>query len=124
MRAKFRQANLINYYNLADYADVVRDAQEVVELCLKAILMFKGIHFAKSHDVGGEIMNNKDCFTELNNEELERIKIISRQLRKDRELAFYGADDILPLQYYAQEDGDTAIMNTQFIMEIVDRIVM
>ncbi|MEI6158005.1 MAG: HEPN domain-containing protein, partial [Atribacterota bacterium] len=34
-----------------DYSDVIREAQEIVELCVKAMLRYKGIDAPKWHDV-------------------------------------------------------------------------
>jgi len=35
--------------------------------------------------------------------------LISRTLRRDRELAFYGAEDLAPGGFYRCEDGEEAL---------------
>jgi hypothetical protein len=39
---------------------------------------------------------------------LSRRAAISRELRRDRELAFYGAEDLTLGSFYAREDADRA----------------
>jgi hypothetical protein len=34
---------------------------------------------------------------------------ISKRLRKDRELAFYGSEDITPSTFYTRPDAETAL---------------
>lgn len=40
--------------------------------------------------------------------ELDMLTRASRQLRRDRELAFYGADGLTPSGFYSREDGERA----------------
>jgi hypothetical protein len=42
-------------------------------------------------------------------------------MRKDRELAFYGAVDIVPLEYYKQKNADKAIAYVNQIKSIVEK---
>jgi hypothetical protein len=39
---------------------------------------------------------------------LERLAGVSRALRRDRELAFYGAEDLTPSSFYREADAVTA----------------
>jgi len=50
-RAEIRVQALYFYLERQAYADVVREAQEVVELLLKGLLRFTGIEVPKVHDV-------------------------------------------------------------------------
>jgi hypothetical protein len=40
--------------------------------------------------------------------QVERLAAISRALRRDRELAFYGAEDLTPSSFYREEDARIA----------------
>ncbi len=44
------------------YSDVVREAQELVELALKGMLRAVGIDPPKVHEVGGALLSNRDRF--------------------------------------------------------------
>jgi len=89
------------------WSDVVREAQELVELALKGMLRAVGIDPPKVHDVGGALLTSRERFPEgLDLDELARI---SRELRKDRELAFYGAEDLIPTEAYGREEAATAL---------------
>ncbi|MGB9720640.1 MAG: HEPN domain-containing protein [bacterium] len=46
-----------------DYSDVIREAQEIVELCLKGMLRHAGIERPKWHDVGSLLLEYKERFT-------------------------------------------------------------
>ena len=72
------------------YSDVVREAQEIVELALKGMLRAVGIEPPKIHDVGSLLREHKDKYVKEVAEEIERICVISKRLKKERELAFYG----------------------------------
>lgn len=72
----------------AAYSDVVRESQEIVELCLKGMLRSVGIEPPKWHDVGPLLLEYGERFGGVTQDELARAAKISRTLRKDRELAF------------------------------------
>ena len=59
-RAKIRRKILNYYLEEGDYPDVIREAQEIVELLLKGMLIIAGIEFPKLHDVGKILIENKD----------------------------------------------------------------
>jgi HEPN domain-containing protein len=76
-----------------NYPYAVRQAQECVELSLKACLRLVGIEPPKWHDVGPIIRRERENFPEWFKEHVERIVSISRSLRKERELAMYGDEE-------------------------------
>jgi len=45
-----------------NFSDVVREAQETVELALKGMLRAVGVEPPKYHDVGGLLMEHRDRF--------------------------------------------------------------
>jgi len=70
------------------YSDVIREAQEIVELALKGMLRAVGIEPPKFHDVGGLLVEHGDKYPEDVAREIGRIAEISKRLRKERELSF------------------------------------
>ncbi|MCL4498299.1 MAG: HEPN domain-containing protein [Deltaproteobacteria bacterium] len=108
-RAEIRRNILDTLFEKEDYADIVRESQEIVELILKGISILYGIEFPKAHDIGNLLHENMDLFPERLREFIPKLSKISKILRKDRELSFYGSEDIIPLDYYTIEDGKDAI---------------
>jgi hypothetical protein len=43
----------------------------------------------------------------------------SRSLRRDRELAFYGAEDLTPSQFYSRQDAEAARASARRVVEAV-----
>ncbi|RME64740.1 MAG: HEPN domain-containing protein [Nitrospirae bacterium] len=63
-----------------DYSDVFREAQEIVELALKAMLRQVGIDPPKWHDVGSVLVENESLFPPGIKEHLETLARISKWL--------------------------------------------
>jgi Uncharacterized conserved protein related to C-terminal domain of eukaryotic chaperone, SACSIN len=103
----------------------VRQAQECVELSLKACLRLVGIEPPKWHDVGPIIRRERENFPEWFKEHVERIVSISRSLRKERELAMYGDEEskIPPEELYTRFDAEKAIEDAGFVLEIARRLL-
>ncbi len=118
-RAKIRLEVLEIFYEKGDYPDVVREAQEIVELSLKAVLRNLGVEVPKLHDVGKILEKYKDILPKEIKENLDKIKRISKRLRKERALSFYGAEDFIPLEEYDKEDAKKAIEDAKFIVKVV-----
>ena len=70
------------------HSDVVREAQELVELALKGTLRAVGIEPPKFHDVGGLLLEHESKFSRGVRERLPRAAAISERLRRERERAF------------------------------------
>ena len=122
-RANYRIEMLEFLKDKGDYPDVVREAQEVVELLLKALIMYAGLEVPKVHDVGKFIAENLELFPDVVKRNVGEIRRISRQLRKEREIAFYGMEDWIPLDEYTPEDADQAIRWAKFIRNIVSEAI-
>ena len=90
------------------WADVVRESQEVVELSLKALLRYHRIEVPRVHDVSEALETNFKRLHEKVQEMLPEIVEISRDLRRDRELAFYGSEDITPNTFYKEKHARQA----------------
>jgi HEPN domain-containing protein len=105
------------------YSDVVREAQELVELALKGMLRAVGIEPPKFHDVGGFLVEHRDRFPADVRRELDALAAISKKLRKDRELAFYGDVDFIPTEEYTQNDADEAIHGAVRVLTAARRVI-
>jgi len=118
-RAEKRIKMLEFLKNEGAYADVVREAQEVVELLLKGLMIAFGLDVPKVHDVSKYIEQNIEIFPEMIKENIEKLKVISKTLRKERELAFYGLIDWIPTEEYTFEDADNSINWAKEVFHIV-----
>jgi HEPN domain-containing protein len=101
------------------WADVVREAQEAVEISLKALLMARRIEVPRIHDVSPILEQNKERLPPRIVERLADITRASRALRRDRELAFYGSEDLTPSEFYTGEDAATAFAQARMVYEAV-----
>ena len=107
-RAEIRLKALDVLYEAASWADVVRESQEVVELALKGLLRACGVEPPRIHDVSDVLFAEKDRLPEALHNELDVLAQISKDLRRDRELAYYGAEDLTPSGFYTRKDADQA----------------
>jgi len=105
------------------YSDVVREAQEAVELALKGMLRQVGIEPPKFHDVGGILLENRERFVLEVKEHLDRLAAISAWLRKEREFSFYGDIDFIPTEQYSKEDAIQALEDARFVVAIAERVI-
>lgn len=119
-KAKVRFKALTFYKENEAYSDVVREAQELVELLLKAVLRGIGVEVPKIHDVGRTLEKHRQLLPPALNNSLNEIKKISKRLRKERELSFYGAEDFIPTEEYELEDAEMAIKDAEFILNAVE----
>ncbi len=105
------------------YSDVVREAQEIVELASKGMLRAVGIEPPKFHDVGGLIQEHKDKFREEVSGRVDEIAAICKRLKKERELAFYGDIDFIPTEEYRAEDAKEALENAHFVVTMAQKVI-
>jgi HEPN domain-containing protein len=101
------------------WADVVREAQEIVEITLKALLRACRIEVPRIHDVSPVMEQNRDRLPELINDRLVELMKISKALRRDRELAFYGSEDLTPSEFYTREDASVALSQARQVYRTV-----
>lgn len=118
-KAEVRLRALDFYKQNAAYSDVVREAQELVELLLKAVLRGIGVEAPKVHDVGRTLEKHCDLLPSVLRDNLGEIRRISKRLRKERELAFYGAEDFIPTEEYDLNDAELAIRDAGFVLRVV-----
>lgn len=102
-----------------NWPDVVRESQEVVELVLKALLRQYGIDFPRIHDVSSVLENEKHRLPLTIADDLLGLGKISKSLRRDRELAFYGGEDLTPLSFYSENDAKSAYKDAKLVFDKV-----
>jgi hypothetical protein len=105
------------------YSDVVREAQELVELALKALLRHVGIEPPKWHDVSTILLEHRGRFRGVAEADLERLATASTWLRKERELSLYRDIDFIPTEQYGQDDGVRAIEDARFVLGVAERTI-
>lgn len=105
------------------YSDVVREAQELVELALKGMLRQMGIEPPKLHDVGGLLVEFRDRLPVDVAAQALALARISKWLRKEREFAFYGDLDFIPTEEYTAEDATRAINDATFVVEMARKVI-
>lgn len=101
------------------WADVVRESQEVVELALKALLRSHGVDPPRLHDVSDVLIAERDRLPAAVRAELDALVVVSRALRRDLELAFYGAEDLTPSGFYSRDDATKAREGARFTVTVV-----
>ncbi|MGC8974583.1 MAG: HEPN domain-containing protein [Thermoprotei archaeon] len=108
-----------------NYPYVVRQCQEAVELSLKAALRLAGIEPPKWHDVGPLLKKEKTRFPQWFQELIDDLASISRSLRKERELAMYGDEEIgvPPEELYTRKDATQAYENALRVFDVVSRLL-
>ena len=87
------------------YSDVVREAQEVVELALKGMLRQVGVEPPRWHDVSDLILEHTSRFPDWVGQRVDDLVRISRWLRKEREVSFCGDLVFVPTEQYTSEDA-------------------
>lgn len=100
------------------YSDVVREAQELVELALKGMLRVIGVEPPRIHDVGPLLREHRAKFAEPVRLHLDRAAEISKRLRRERELAMYGDVDFIPTEEYTLEDATRAEADAGWVVEL------
>jgi len=105
------------------YSDVIREAQEIVELALKGMLRQIGIEPPKWHDVGDALLEFSGRLPEEVRGEAPRLAEISGWLRKEREFSFYGDIDFIPTEQYGREDAARAIRDAEFVCSLLTKVV-
>ncbi len=118
-RASIRLRAVDVLFEAESWADVVRESQEIVELALKGLLRARGIDPPRVHDVSDVLIAERDRLPAPLRDEVETLTAISRDLRRDRELAFYGAEDLTPSGFYARSDAERARDGATRVVELV-----
>ncbi len=118
-RSKVRLLSIEVLFQGESWADVVRESQEVVELSLKALLRSFHIEFPRIHDVSGILEEEITRFDKELAKKIPVLSKISKQLRRDRELSFYGSEDLTPSDFYNKEDALDAFSKAKLVVETI-----
>lgn len=118
-RAAARLQALDVLFDAGSWADVVRESQEAVELTLKGLLRAVGVDPPRIHDVSEVLLAEQERLPEEIVSALDTLTEASRQLRRDREMAFYGAEDLTPSGFYSRKDAERARSSARRTVEIV-----
>jgi hypothetical protein len=105
------------------FSDVIREAQEIVELALKGMLRQIGIEPPKWHDVSSMILKFRPRFPEPVAAQAERLAEISVYLRKEREFSFYGDIDFIPTEQYSKADAQKALEDARFVVSTAGQVI-
>lgn len=118
-RAEARLKALDVLYEAESWADVVRESQEAVELALKGLLRAVGVDPPRVHDVADVLEAERARLPAALAGDHDRLAAASRNLRRDRELAFLGAEDLVPSDFYREPDAAEARDDARFVVERV-----
>ena len=105
------------------YSDVVREAQEIVELALKGMLRQAGIEPPHWHDVGDMLREHRARFSDPIAAQADRLAEISAWLRKEREFSFYGDIDFIPTERYTHADGVRARDEARLVVGVAETVI-
>jgi HEPN domain-containing protein len=103
----------------------VREAQEIVELVSKALIRHLGAEPARVHDVSAQLAEVRSRLADEYQKDLDALIALSRELRRDRELAFYGTEDLTPSEFYSLSDAERAFRHARkawdFVSQVADK---
>jgi hypothetical protein len=122
-RADIRLKAIQVLFDGASWADVVGESQEVVELGLKGLLRACGVEAPRIHDVSDVLLAERGRLPEALQPQVDRLAQVSRSLRRDRELAFYGAEDLTPSAFYSREDAEAAFDGARLVVTLAKPVV-
>jgi HEPN domain-containing protein len=116
-RAEIRLSAIEVLLKLKSYADVVRESQESIELALKSLLRSYGVEFPRIHDVSQILIAERKRLPK--NLDIDKLAGISKNLRRDREISFYGSEDLTPSDFYDLSDAKNALDSARYIVDSV-----
>jgi HEPN domain-containing protein len=114
------------------YSDVMREAQEIVELASKGMLRQAGIEPPKWHDVSELILEYRGRFPESAGKSAEKLAEVSSYLRTpalaggaraEREISFYGDIDFILTEEYSRGDALKAIDDAKFVVQMAEQVI-
>ncbi len=106
-----------------NYSDVIREAQEIVELALKAILRQIGIEPPHVHDVGALLRQYRQRLAADVAGRVDELAEASAWLRKEREFSFYGEIDFIPTEQYTRAEAQRAIDDARLCVDVATGVV-
>lgn len=123
LRAEGRLKAVDTLFQESLWADVVRESQEVVELALKSLLRFLHIEIPRIHDVSAILIEHAAKLPPVAKKSLDELVDISQDLRRDRELSFYGSEDVIPHEFYKKKHAEAARNKARTVVDICKKSV-
>ena len=117
-RARLRLSAIEVLMEGAGWADVVRESQEVVELALTGLLREVGVDAPRVHDLAPILRAERSRLPAGLAPHVDELASVSRTLRRDRELAFYGAEDLTPGEFYTEDDAERAFTAARRVVDL------
>lgn len=117
-KAALRLKILPAYIEKEGYSDAACEAQEIVELAIRAMLRIIGIDPPKWHDVSGLIAEHREKFPTAVQQRIPELVALSQRLRKEREIAMYGDIDMIPTSLYSRADAERALAEAALAVEL------
>ena len=77
-----------------------------------------------SHDLSETFADNVHRLPRDAQKQIPRWSEISKHLRKDRELAFYGSEDVTPSTFYTRSDAEQAKSMAEEIINTASRWIV
>ncbi len=74
-------------------------------------------------DVGGLLLEHESKFSRGVRERLPRAAAISKRLRRERELAFYGDIDFIPTEEYSAADSERAYDEAAWVVVLAGEVI-
>ena len=123
--ATVRVGELKRLFEMKRFNVVIGEAQEGVELALKAALRWVGVEPAKVHDVSEILLGEQDRFPRFFRDEIVRLAEISRKLARERGRSFYGDEErgVPASELYSDSDALEAIDDAQFVLQLCRELI-
>jgi HEPN domain-containing protein len=119
-RARRRLGAIEALMDAASWADVVCECDEVVDLALNGLLLRVGTGAPWERDLAPILMAERARLPKVLDAVAEELAGEFRTLRRDLELAFYGAEDLTPGEFYTEDDADRAFTSARRVVDLVE----
>ncbi|HET9482239.1 MAG TPA: HEPN domain-containing protein [Candidatus Polarisedimenticolia bacterium] len=121
-RARARLKALDGLRSEADFSDVIREARDIVELCLRGILRISGIVVSRWMDVGDVLQENRSRLPADARAQAERAIEIYRDLGRERPIAL-PEEGSAPVEKVLAADADRAIADAEWVLGVASLTV-
>ena len=124
-RARARREALNTLLVSGAHADVVREAQEIVELIFKGTLRFIGIDPPKRHDVRPVLKQFLERLPADWRQAMDDIEEATAELSRTRAQAFYGDEEqLIPAsELFGENDAERALVVVDRLLSMYERLL-
>lgn len=112
-RARDRLKALDALRHEADFSDVIREARDIVTLCIRGMLRIIGIEVSRWLDVGDALSQNIGKLPSEVIAQRERILSIYHDLNRERQVEF---SEEIPIEKVLAADADRAIAEAEWFL--------